>query len=342
MNGSLSEWIRRNAAYKILSLAIAVLLYLVASAQSNPRSTSTATVRATFLRLPNRLAEPAEATATLSVRLVGPLPLHEAARAGLRALVDATDAKPGPNRLPVRYVLPPGVEGAVEVEGPPTTDIVLENKEERSLPVDAWFDQSEPPPGFEYGNVVLEPNRCTVSGSKRQIERVSKVVARIEKSPEDAATVDREVAVLAVDDSGREVPGVDLRPARVRFRLPLQRASLVRNLVLNPRLVGRTATGFRLKAYRFDPPTVAVRGNAVALLQRMTLDVPVDIGGLRRSVTREIAIPLPRGFQRTEKLPVRLEITIEPESLPVEPTGPEDSSGNPPAQPAPEIPPPTP
>lgn len=316
MNPTWSDLFRRNAAYKILSLAIAILLYLVASAQNNPRSTSTATVRATFLRLPNRLAEPADAAATLSVRLVGPPPLHEAARAGLRALVDASDAKPGRNRLPVRFVLPPGVEGAIDVDAPALTDLVLETKVERDVPVDVWIDQTNPPAGYEYGATVVQPSRCIVAGLKRSVERVARVVARVDGGTAVVGPIDRELSVVALDDGGKEVIGVEIRPARVRFKQTLQRAAATRNVILNPVFRGQPAAGFRLASYRFEPPTVVVRGNATALTSLTSLDIPVELDGLRALSNRAVAIALPRGVQRMDQNAVRLILDIQTETSP--------------------------
>ncbi len=342
MNPTWSDLFRRNAAYKILSLAIAVLLYLVASAQNNPRSSGTATVRATFLRLPNRLAEPPDAAATLSVRLVGPPPLHEAARAGLRAVVDASEAKPGRNRLPVRFVLPPGVEGAIEVDAPALADFVLENKFERDISVDVWFDQTNPPAGYEYGATVVRPERCTVAGLKRAVERVARVVARLDGGTSVVGPIDREVGVVALDDGGKEVVGVEIRPTRVRFKQTLQRVAATRNLVLNPVFRGQPAAGFRLAGYRFEPPTVGVRGNVTALTTLTSIDIAVDVEGLEAQTSRSVGIELPRGVQRIDQSPIRIIVNIQPETASLSTktrTGPDETAtGNqttPPRVPAP-------
>ena len=323
MNPIWRDIFRRNASYKILSLAISVLLYFVASAQNNPRSTSVATVRATFLRLPGPLAEPTDAAATLSVRLVGPSALHEAARAGLRAMVDASDAKSGRNRLPVRFVLPPGVEGAVDVDGPQVLDIVMEAKVEREVPVEVWFDQSNPPAGFEYGSAVVEPRRCTVAGLGRAVERVARVAARIDDGAAVVGPIDREVSVVALDDGGMEVSGIEIRPQRVRFKQALQRVAVTRTLVLNPRFSGKLAPGQRLSGYRFDPETIVVQGGNTAQYRAASLDVPISLDGLSATETRPVSIPLPDGIRRIGNTEVRIRLEISPSESP-------DASGTPP------------
>jgi len=178
---------------------------------------------------------------------------------------------------------------------------------------------------------VVQPSRCIVAGLKRSVERVARVVARLDGWTAVVGPIDRELSVVALDDGGKEVAGVEIRPARVRFKQTLQRVAATRNVVLNPVFRGQPAAGFRLAGYRFEPPTVAVRGNASSLTALTSLDIPVDLGGMRLNTTVPVTVSLPRGVQRIDRNPLRLILEIQSEMAPL-PLSPRTGPEQPPAE----------
>uniref|UniRef100_UPI00286ADE44 hypothetical protein n=1 Tax=Armatimonas sp. TaxID=1872638 RepID=UPI00286ADE44 len=118
--------LRRNWEYKLLSLVLSILLYIIASTQRMPSRTSSMPVLPEVTGIASDLAVKV-APPSEQVTLTGSADELEIVRkSGLRALVSATGAKVGKSFLPVTYVLPEAVRGRVSVEAPPMLQVELE------------------------------------------------------------------------------------------------------------------------------------------------------------------------------------------------------------------------
>ena len=166
-------FLRRNWEYKLLSLVLAVLLYVIASTQRNPSRTSSVTVQPEIVGLAENLAVKVPPKAE-PVTLTGPTDELELVRkSGLRATVNATGAGPGKSFLSVAYVLPEAVRGRVAVEARPTIEVELEARIEKEVPVRVLFE-NQPPAGFAYQPPKAQPERVKVAGLASEVERVER------------------------------------------------------------------------------------------------------------------------------------------------------------------------
>ena len=286
---------RRNLPYKLVALGMAGVLYAVASAQQNPRTTRDFIVQPEVRGLPDDLlviAAPKSFLVTVS-----------GSAGALRALppdgpstwLDATVGRAGANRLEPHYDLPADPRAArVEVRGKLFVEVVLDPRSKRRFPVEV--PRVPAATGFIYKQAVVRPPQALVSGPKTQVDKVSRVLARVEPSRGDS-TISGAFALVAQDDERQTVPGVGVEPARAQVRLELTQATATRSLLVSAGLTGQEAPGFQVYDAQVEPHTVSVVGLQDRLATLTGLTVLADVQGLREDATRRATPVLPAGVR---------------------------------------------
>jgi YbbR domain-containing protein len=302
----------RNLGYKILSVIIAILLYTVASAQRNPRVSRDVYVQPRIENLPSDLGVKADPTG-FNITVSGPSLAVEAFRGQqVKATLDLSQGQPGVNRVVIRYKNDPQ---ATDVVGPPVAEVVLEKKKRSPWNVDVEYNRNNPHPGYEYKDPVVDPREVQVAGLVSEMRRVDRVVAFVDNNGPFHGTAE----VVAQNVRREEIDTVDLDPKQVQVTIDEQKVPAKKALLLSAAVTGAAAAGFNLINYVFDPAAVEVTGTPARLKALWSLSVPVDISGLRESVTRSVTVPLPPGVSfaaPTRSRRVALRLDIRPVAVP--------------------------
>lgn len=322
--------LRRNWEYKLLSLVLSILLFVIASVQRNPSRTSTMSVLPEVIGVPAALAVKVPPHSE-QVTLTGPIEELELVRKqGLIVRVNATGAAAGKNALPVTYELPKSVRNRVSVEAPPMLEVELEARIERSVPVRVLFE-NQPPPGFEYETPQATPEEVTVTGLASDVAQVERVVALLDNTGASGA-VRREVPVVAQDKNQQVISRVNLKPTRVQVALLLRQAPATKTLVLSAELSGTPAPGARLVGYQFSPSTLVVRGEPLALSRLSSLPVPVNLNNLVGTEIRKVVLTPPPGTVFSGPRIVQLTLTVQGGTPATPPPTASPGPGNPPGE----------
>ena len=327
MIAALLAALRRNVGFKLLSLGIAVLLYLVASFQRVPQTGGRVFLQPEVVGLPEGLAN-RTGPKGITVTLTGPAELLDETKEKIRVSIDGSLARPGTLYLPVRYQLPPDLAGLVQIEGPTTAEVAIEAKVERLMQIQVLYDRGSALPGTEFRNPVVKPARATVIGLGGDVTRVAQVVALLDNA-DTAGAVDREVPLSALDEKQQAIPSVQLRPDRVKVMLSLRKVPATKTLVVSATLTGSPAPGHQLIGYRFEPPLVTVRGEPGTLAALSSLRVPVDISGIASSQTRTVALPEPPGIVLDKAQTVAFIVEVRPFAAPTPLPSPSAKGDNP-------------
>jgi YbbR domain-containing protein len=327
--------LKRNLGYKILSLALGILLYAVAFAQQNPRTSGDVYVQPDVVNIPQDMAVKSQPPGAM-VSVSGPIAAVQAFRAqSIKAVVDLSDGKAGRNTVPIRYRTE---ATGVVVSGPQNMSVTLEKRRKDSWTVDALFDLT-PPPGYSYAAVV-EPRRVVVTGLTSDVLQVSRVVA-IVNAPDSGSAISQTVDVVAQNNKNQIIDTVTIDPPRVKVTLNLRATPVQKTLLLSANITGTPAPGYAIVGYSFDPSSVTVSGMQTLLADRSSLTVPVDVAGLSQSTTRTVTVPMPAGLTpengKAVRATVRFEVrpvTIVSPPTPIPSASPAtESSPTPPAKP---------
>lgn len=222
-----------------------------------------------------------------------------------RAWVDLKGFNPGLYEVPVRVEQAQPADPQIRILSytPEAIPIRLDRIEEQKMQVEVEVvDRATMPTSYEILTPTVDPPTVTIRGPSTRLERVDRVVARVQASG-SRATIEIEAEVQLLDRIGDTVPtgpgATDLRilPAPVvDVTLPIQPRQGYRELIVQPIIVGEPARGYWIGNIDVSPRTISVVGlpASVAALSSTVETEPIDVTGLEEStLTRQVRVNLP-------------------------------------------------
>jgi YbbR domain-containing protein len=182
-----------------------------------------------------------------------------------------------------------------------------------SRPMSVTVDRGTVPDGLTLGAPQVSPATVVVRGASSRVAAVQSVVARVAVDA-SGLNVDQDVDLEATDETGAQVPGVELIPQRVHVRIDVARELAYATLPVVPVLSGAPAPGYRVSSVRADPQTLTVSGEAAAVERLSSIStLPLDISGVTGDVDRTVDPDLPADVSLVAGPGVRLVVTVEPD-----------------------------
>jgi YbbR domain-containing protein len=176
--------ILNNIGLKILSLAIAVLLWLAVARE--PKAEVAITVPIEFTNAPDNLEISSETVPQVMVRERGPAgTVHVLGPADVHAVIDLRAASPGEHTYdlaPNKIRAPRDVETIQVI--PSQFRISFDKRANKRVPVQARVIGSTAP-GFRLGEVKVEPDYVNIAGPEKRVNSVESVIT----DPVDASGV---------------------------------------------------------------------------------------------------------------------------------------------------------
>lgn len=297
--------LRRNLAYKILSLGLGIALYAVAFLQNNPRTSQEILIQPETEKLPANMTVKKKADA-ISVTVTGNAAAIQAFKQQtVKASLDLSRAEAGSNRVTIRYKHDMGL---IDLNGPSFAEVTLEKITRKAFTIELQYNNA-PPPGFAFKEAAVRPRQAQVKGAESEIKKVESVGALVDNNGPFAGLVE----LVAFNKNREAMDSVDVDPKQALVTLEVKTAPASKSLLLSPVWTGTAAPGFTITNYAFDPLAVTVSGTAAQLMSVSRLPVPTNIAGIRESVTRNLTVPTPSNLRIVDpadgKVSLRLEVS---------------------------------
>ena len=301
--------LQRDLGYKLLSLGLGILLYIVVFQQNNPRTSQELVVQPEVEQLPANMALKAPPD-PVTVTITGNLAALQAFRAlPIKATVDLSHADAGGNRFPLHYK---NDLTLVDLSGPSVARVALEKKTWRTFPVQVNYNDTAPP-GFAFKSPLVNPTSVKVKGAKSEIAKVEFVVAVADNTGPFSGQVD-----LVAQTKNREaMDTVEMEPRQASVTLDVKATPASKALILSPAFSGKSPAGFAVTSYTFDPQFVTVTGETKLLINRSRLTVPIDLSEWKESATQTVTVPVPPGMTMVEPTDGRVSLRLEIAALAV-------------------------
>ncbi len=181
---------------------------------------------------------------------------------------------------------------------PDTIFVRLERVHEITRPVEIELkDQDAVPLGYAVGTPQVRPTEVTVSGPASAVDNVSRVVATLSLLNQ-RATIERVIDLVPLDEEGKPVSGVTLKPSAVSVRLPIEKRENYREVAIRVRTKGQPARGYYVSSITVLPASVTVVGPPSVIEKLGSLiDVEgeIDVSGATRMVAARMPLSLPEG-----------------------------------------------
>ncbi len=326
------RWIISNIGTLILALVLAVVVWISAVTASNPNVERTRTVPLDIVGLDPDMLIVGNVPTQVRVTLEAPSSVMDSMNASENAVhswVDVVGLEPGTHDLLVQVQVNPAFrpvrQGPVI---PELVEITLEPLLTRTYPVNLEVT-GEPAVGYQKGPLLVEPSSITVSGAASLVNQIEQVGASIDISGV-TETIERNVSLVAVDQQGDPVSGVNITPAEVAVTQPIFLQGGYRNVIVRVETVGQPADGYKLTNITVSPLNVVVFSSDPQLVNDLPGYVEteaVDLTGAVDDIDTYVAITLPEGVTLVGDQFVLVQVSIAAiegslkMSLPVTPIG---------------------
>ncbi|MCG8402136.1 MAG: CdaR family protein [Firmicutes bacterium] len=305
----------RDNSIRIISVLIAVLLWVYVTNEQNPVTDQTFIIPLVARDSPEEY-DVEGLPGTVSVRVRGAKNVIDTLqREDFSARVNlAGIKKAGRQDLAVQIAAPPEVE--VLYTSPSLVQVRAEKIVQKNVPVSLSL-RGTVAAGVQAGQPALRPAVVTVRGPASLLEEIRRLNVSLDVSGIDE-TIVRELPLQT------GVEGVTANPDRVTVTVPVTALS-IRSLPVRLRLTGEPAPGYQVGDTAVSPQTVQVTAKDEVIRGLTAVStMALDISGLTGDEEREVILILPDGARAVEpdRITATVRITPVEEEQPAPPTPP--------------------
>lgn len=310
------EILRNNLGYKLLSLALAFLLWIYVQNAENPLMSKTFPLTPRVMNVPGHLRQPTNLPKiNVTVRdrkdVVSRIRDEE-----IIAFVSLRGATEGEHRFPVqkRFSDRLAMTDTPHVDKIEPKEILV-NLETIEATTKNVLLHAEPPLGSRWLDTVIDPDKVMLTGPRSLLKGI-RVLARIDKKNATLPSGEEyreSVRVVLEDAQGQPVESSEIRvePTKVAFhgRLEVQ----FKQFPVHVTYMGAPATSYRVHGpMEAVPNTVMLAGSDEALRQvNEVLTEPVDVTGANKPIERVVRLRVPPGLKLRGTTRIKVMIPIE-------------------------------
>lgn len=194
---------------------------------------------------------------------------------------------------------------------PETANVNIQEMVTRTFEVQAEVSDSRVGPNHTLESVQIEPQTVTVMGGESQMNRIQYVRATLEDN--SRITQNRvDEAEVSVFDTQFNKLDVRIDPTHVRVEIDVEERS--KEVPVSYEVDGDVADGYVLNDVTLNYDTIEVFGTEEVLAEIGEINVVVDVAGMNSSATKDVAIDIPEGVDRSEPAVLQADIEIEQEN----------------------------
>jgi YbbR domain-containing protein len=316
----------------ILALVLAVVVWISAVTAANPNVERSRTVPLEIVGLDPDMLVVGNVPTQVRVTLEAPSSVMDSMSASenaVQAWVDISDLEPGTHDLEVQMQINPSFRPVRRISViPELISITLEPLLTSTYPVRLEVT-GEPAVGYQKGRRDSEPSSVAVSGAASLVTQIEEVRASMDISGA-TETIQRDIALVAVDQNGEPVSGVTITPLDVSVTQPIFLQGGYRNVIVRVVTTGQPANGYKLTNITVSPLNVVVFSSDPQLVNDLPGYVEteaVDLTDAVDDIDTYVAISLPEGVTMVGDQFVLVQVSIAAiegsltMSLPVIPIG---------------------
>jgi YbbR domain-containing protein len=297
---SFVRWFAGNLSALILSIVLALVVWISAVTASDPNIELTRTVPIEIVgQEPDTLVVgsiPTQARVTMRA----PSSVWDrmtSVENAVRTWIDLTGLGDGTHVVPVQIFIDEVFRPVRLISlTPESVTVTLEVLISKDFMVKLEVS-GEPAVGYQAGLAARKPSVVTVTGPESIIAQVDSVVGAIDISDADE-TIRTTLPLQAVDAQGENVPGVTITPTNVEVIQPITLLGGYRNMVVKVVTVGRVAAGYKMTNVSVSPPNVVVFSTDPQLVNNLPSFIetePLDITGADDDIEALLSLILPEG-----------------------------------------------
>lgn len=307
------RWILRNLSALILSLALAVTIWVVAVTEEDPfeEKPFPDSVPVVIANLPTNMMIVSSQTPAVTLQVRAPHSVWASLTADkLHVSADLSQAADGTVTVPLTASV--DVRDA-RVTGitPANVQFTIERIVTRQIPVrlDAAGD---PATGYRQKNPTVSAASATVSGPASAADAVSELVARVDLTGAKQSLI-KATDLVPLNADGQAVSGVTIQPRNVTVTVPIEQLGGYRDVAVKAIIEGQVAQGFRITNITVTPPVITLfsaNPNLVAALPGFVETEPINISNANNDLEIKVSPKLPEGVSMPDVQTVLIQIGV--------------------------------
>ncbi|WDF81884.1 CdaR family protein [Lacticaseibacillus pabuli] len=194
---------------------------------------------------------------------------------------------------------------------PATIKVSISDRINKTMPVQVHYNKDAIADGYQAGTPQLSADTVQVTGSRNEIDRIFELSASVTLNRNTKQTVNQTVVVQALDSNGNTL-NVVVAPETVRVKLPVTLPSKRVDIKLK-----QAGTGVSDMTYSLKTSTKSVRiyGAAAALKKVDSIEVPVDVSGVKKAKSVNInLVHADSDLTDADPSTIKVDIGVEPKA----------------------------
>lgn len=299
----------------LLSLGLAILIWIQAQQQENPIRNQLLEISVNFVGQPTDsiLVSPTTSEDVL-VSFSGPTSIVSQLTADdFYATIDLSQVAFGEDVEVDIQVQPNNPEVTILFVSPEKLTIHLEQSITRQIPIELDIRGSVAR-GHTQGEPLIDPEFITVSGIASQVDALNFARVTIFLNNERETKVDT-LQPIFYNQQGQvaSLNNLTISTEEVNVTVPINETAGFAEKLITVNWTGNPAPGYRLLNVSVDPPSVLINGRPTQVnLLTSVLTEAIDVTGLTESFRQQVTLALPDGISLDEVQEIFVEIEIEP------------------------------
>ena len=306
----LKNWFLKNIDIKLLSLFLAIILWLYIASGENPivenfidvsliqnNLSGDLVIKEFPINVSMGIKGPKNIINNLSShQIIGTVNFSEINTEGLYKLKVEVVA---PKGTQITRIIPPEIK--VEVEKVLTKEIEVE-----------YILIGVPEKGYSLTDEPqFNPSKVKIIGAQSVLENIKKIICAIDISgiKED---LNRKLTVKAVDVNGNEIKEVKIEPDIVEVSISLTRGYPEKQLTVKPKIIGKPAPGYYISEILSEPDDIKIFGDYSKISNIEFLEtIAIDVSGITKTLSVKVPPALEEGLNIVEGEVELIEVTIQ-------------------------------
>ena len=298
----------------LLSLLLAVLIWLNASQENDPTRLQSFQIPIDFIGQPENSTLVASDENMVFVVEAPASVMDELTTEDFTAVVDLSQIALGEDVTVDVNVQPKVRNVTITSPSPDQVTVRLEQLVTRDIPV-VLDIRGSVARGHTQGEPLVDPENITLVGTEAQVNRFESARVTVFLNNVSQTVVATPVPIF-YDRQGRVASTSGLKSVsheEVNVTIPVQESADFAEKFIEVDWQGAPADGYRLLSINVDPPSVLVQGVPTRLNEITQISTePIDITGLTDTFTQTVTLDLPEGITLDEVQVVSVTVEIEP------------------------------
>ncbi len=306
----LKSWLLENIDIKIISIFLAIILWLYAASGENPIIETFINASITTKNLQEDLAIK-EFPTNISVGIKGPKNIiTNISSDQIFGVIDFSEIdQPGTYKLKIKVVPPKNIKIIRVI--PPEINVEVERILTKTVEVE-YSLIGIPEKGYSLSNEPkLNPPQVEITAAQSMLEKIKRIICPIDISgiKDD---LNKKIKLKALDANGNEIKEVKIEPDFVEVSISLTLGYPEKILQVKPRINGKPAPGYYISQILANPDKIKIFGNYSKINSIESLEtIPIDVNGITKTLTVKVPPVLEEGLNIVEGENPLIKVTIQ-------------------------------